>query len=133
MFTLRSSVCITTMTIGLALAGGAAAAGGATRTIGADHRQGTHQRADAIFRPPGTLYRNQARTAGNGRAILRLQEDGNFVLYKEGRPVWQAPHSWGRGVYAVFQEDGNLVVYGGGGAPVWASSTWHRGVYLAVQ
>lgn len=89
--------------------------------------------ADNIIRPRATLERNQAWTSGNGRAILRLQEDGNLVLYKDGRPVWQAPNSWGRGNTAVFQEDGNFVVYDQRGEPVWASDTYRRGSYLAVQ
>jgi len=88
---------------------------------------------DNIITPRATICKNQAWTSGNGRAILRLQEDGNFVLYKDGRPVWQAPDTWGRGNCAVFQEDGNFVVYDSAGQPIWAAGTWHKGAYLAVQ
>ncbi|MDN3354429.1 hypothetical protein [Actinomadura sp. DC4] len=133
MFKFRSSVCVATMTAGLALAGSAAA--GAAQAITADTTVQTraHQRADTIIRPTATLHRNQAWTSGNGRTILRLQQDGNLVLYKDGRAAWQAPNAWSRGVTAVFQQDGNFVVYNGGGGPVWASGTWHKGDYLAVQ
>jgi hypothetical protein len=133
MFKLRSSLCVVTMTAGLALAGGVAAATAQAVTTKSTDRFSAHLRADTIIRPPATLYRNQAWTSGNGRAILRLQQDGNLVLYKDGRPAWQAPNSWSRGVSAVFQEDGNFVVYADGGSPVWASGTWHKGAYLAVQ
>ncbi|GGZ30108.1 hypothetical protein GCM10010300_86130 [Streptomyces olivaceoviridis] len=93
----------------------------------------TRPSSDHIIRPRATICRNQAWTSGNGRAALRMQEDGNFVLYKDGRPVWQAPNTWSRGNCAVFQEDGNFVVYDSSGNPVWAADTWHKGAYLAVQ
>lgn len=89
--------------------------------------------SDHIIRPPAQICKNQAWTSGNGRAILRMQEDGNFVLYKDGRPVWQAPGTWSHGNCAVFQQDGNFVVYNSAGQPVWAAGTWHKGAYLAVQ
>ncbi|MBN3928841.1 hypothetical protein IQ279_04155 [Streptomyces verrucosisporus] len=89
--------------------------------------------ADAHFDKGTKICRNQALTSGNGRAVLRVQEDGNFVLYKDGRPVWQAPNAWPNGNCAVFQEDGNFVLYNAGGSPLWHSSTWNRGETLAVQ
>ncbi|MDI5961174.1 hypothetical protein [Streptantibioticus silvisoli] len=89
--------------------------------------------SDTIIRPRATICKNQAWTSGNGRAILRMQSDGNFVLYKDNRPVWQAPNSWSRGNCAVFQEDGNFVVYDSAGGAVWAAGTYHEGAYLAVQ
>ncbi|KRV48313.1 hypothetical protein AQ490_25190 [Wenjunlia vitaminophila] len=89
--------------------------------------------ADTHVYPRATLHRNQAWTSGNGRAILRVQSDGNFVLYKEGRPVWQAPGAYPNGDHAVMQEDGNFVLYDRQGRPLWASGTWRKGAYLAIQ
>ncbi|MEY9997896.1 hypothetical protein ABIE67_010015 [Streptomyces sp. V4I8] len=60
-----------------------------------------------------------------------MQTDGNFVLYKDGRAVWQTATA-GRGLCAIFQTDGNLVVYSHDG-PLWASNTAGRGYYLAIQ
>ncbi|MFD7898865.1 hypothetical protein [Streptomyces sp. NPDC059743] len=46
-------------------------------------------RSDSRFYAPATLGKNQAWTSGNGRAILRVQSDGNVVLYNNAnRPVW---------------------------------------------
>ncbi len=89
--------------------------------------------SDFIIWPRATLTKNHAWTSGNGRTVLRMQEDGNFVLYKDGRAAWQAKDVWPNGDTAVFQEDGNFVVYDRGGNPLWASGTWHKGAYLAIQ
>ncbi|GAA4934102.1 hypothetical protein ACFPM3_04985 [Streptomyces coeruleoprunus] len=130
-------LCVT-LSVTALLAAGAGAAVAAPAAPG-HHVRGGHilseagPAADARFTKGTTICRNQALTSGNGRAVLRVQEDGNFVLYKDGRPVWQAPGAWSRGNCAVFQEDGNFVLYDAGNDPVWHSSTWHRGETLAVQ
>ncbi|MGW0875314.1 hypothetical protein ACWD3Z_33225 [Streptomyces sp. NPDC002740] len=106
----------------------------------ADHAQAPRSaqtvqslRSDSHFYAPATLGRNQAWTSGNGRAILRVQSDGNVVLYKDNRPVWQAPNVYPNASTLVMQEDGNLVVYNSAGQPLWAAGTWQTGRYLAVQ
>ena len=89
---------------------------------------------DSFFLAGSALQRNQAWTSGNGRAVLRLQQDGNLVLYKDGRAAWQAVGAWPNGSSAVMQADGNFVVYAADGSPLWASGTWgYPGAYLAVQ
>ncbi|MEU2832752.1 hypothetical protein ABZ667_29515 [Streptomyces lavendulae] len=90
-------------------------------------------RSDSHFYGGSTLHKNQAWTSGNGRTVLRVQSDGNFVLYKDGRAAWQAPGVWPKASSAVFQEDGNFVVYDSNGNPVWAAGTWHKGHYLSIQ
>ncbi|MFE7568792.1 hypothetical protein ACFU76_17815 [Streptomyces sp. NPDC057539] len=90
-------------------------------------------RSDSHFYPTATLGKNQAWTSGNGRAILRVQSDGNVVLYKDNRAAWQAPNVYPNADRLVMQEDGNLVVYNKAGKALWAAGTWHKGRYLAVQ
>jgi hypothetical protein len=121
------------------LAGGTAAGATAATAAPTQHTQAADLEneatplADASF-PKGTkICKNQALTSGNGRTVLRVQEDGNFVLYKDGRPVWQAKDAWPKGNCAVFQEDGNFVLYDANGRPVWHSNTWHKGERLVVQ
>ncbi|HZG06219.1 MAG TPA: hypothetical protein VE546_22050 [Streptomyces sp.] len=111
----------------------AAPAGPAQQSKASDTRDGMRVLANADF-PRGTTFcRNTALTSGNGRTLLRLQEDGNLVVYRDGRPVWQAPGAWSRGNCAVFQEDGNFVLYDAGGTAVWHSNTWRQGQTLSVQ
>jgi hypothetical protein len=90
-------------------------------------------RSDSRFSAPATLGKNQAWTSGNGRAILRVQSDGNVVLYKDNRPAWQAPNVYPNADRLVMQEDGNLVIYNKAGKALWAAGTWQKGHYLAVQ
>ena len=91
--------------------------------------------ADSIWLAGSVLAPlNVAWTSGNGRAILRLQEDRNLVLYKDNQAAYQAPNAWSRGNTAIMQDDGNFVLYDENGEPVWASNTGgNPGAYLAVQ
>ncbi|MFJ4771340.1 hypothetical protein ACIP88_19890 [Streptomyces uncialis] len=135
----RQAVCAMVAVLAFAGAGSAQAvtslAPTATTTAAQAAAPGAAARptSDNIIRPRATICKNQAWTSGNGRAVLRLQQDGNFVLYKDGRAAWQAPNTWSRGNCAVFQEDGNFVVYDSEGKAVWAAGTWNKGAYLAVQ
>ncbi|MFC9650473.1 MULTISPECIES: hypothetical protein [unclassified Streptomyces] len=110
----------------------AADAAGSDRTVrSAQPREAL--RVDSRFYAPATLGKNQAWTSGNGRAILRVQSDGNVVLYKDNRAAWQAPNVYPNADRLVMQEDGNLVVYNRAGRALWAAGTWQKGRYLAVQ
>ncbi|MFD7548833.1 hypothetical protein ACFV0R_18715 [Streptomyces sp. NPDC059578] len=135
----RSVMCAVAAVLALAGAGSAhavtalAPAGTVATVSAAERAVNARPTSDTIIRPRATICKNQAWTSGNGRAVLRLQEDGNFVLYKDGRAAWQAPNTWSRGNCAVFQEDGNFVVYDSAGRAVWAAGTWNKGAYLAVQ
>ncbi|MFM8315593.1 MAG: hypothetical protein ACKOA8_15025 [Deltaproteobacteria bacterium] len=63
----------------------------------------------------------------NCRAVM--QHDGNFVVYKGTRALWNT-HTWNNpGAYFVFQNDGNLVVYNASGRAKWNAYTYNRGAW----
>ncbi|WP_197084540.1 hypothetical protein [Saccharothrix sp. ST-888] len=126
------ALATTALAVGGVLAGSAHAAA-PSATTGHSARGAAGVRSDSHFYPPATLHKNHAWVSGNGRAVLRVQEDGNFVLYKDNHAAWQAPGAWPNADYAVMQEDGNFVLYNHAGQPIWAAGTWHKGAYLAVQ
>lgn len=54
---------------------------------------------------------------------LAYQGDGNFVLYRQGQPLW-ASNTAGRAAgFVAMQGDGNLVAYDAAGVPYWATMT----------
>ncbi|MFE5098131.1 hypothetical protein ACFRCI_49970 [Streptomyces sp. NPDC056638] len=127
------AVATALLAVGGTLAGTAQASTPTSAAVRHAQVSGARPTSDTLIHPRATLHKNHAWTSGNGRAILRVQQDGNFVLYKDNRPVWQAPGAYPNGDHAVMQEDGNFVLYDRGGHPLWASGTWRKGAYLAVQ
>ncbi len=55
-------------------------------------------------------------TSGHPGATLELQSDGNAVVYDRGRPLWWTGTSGAGAGSLVLQDDGNLVLYGARGA-----------------
>jgi hypothetical protein len=68
-------------------------------------------------------------TGTNGKGAkayrLKIQEDGNVVIYANKSPIWaSATNGKGTGPYNfIMQEDGNLVLYDKNNSPTWASGT----------
>ncbi|MGX4733670.1 hypothetical protein [Kitasatospora griseola] len=69
-------------------------------------------------------------TDGNSGATLKVQDDGNVVVYRtDGSAAWASNTNGNSYAYLKLQDDGNLVVYkadggeGVGGA-LWASNTF---------
>ena len=63
----------------------------------------------------------------NGKYDLRMQVDGNLVVYCTGnRPIWHSA-THGRSVSGglMFQSDSNLVIYDP--APIWHSGSYDSG------
>jgi len=59
----------------------------------------------------------------NNRYVLRMQDDGNLVLYSWDRAVWSS-NTFVRGSILRMQDDGNLVVIAPGNRAVWASNSY---------
>jgi hypothetical protein len=64
-----------------------------------------------------------SNTSSGKSVFLRMQGDGNLVLYGPNSfPLWNSS-SFGTGAYCIIQNDGNVVVYSGGNVPLWATNT----------
>jgi nucleoid-associated protein YgaU len=63
-------------------------------------------------------------TSTNGQDVVRaeLQKDGNFVLYTPDKPVWHTETKGKKDVRLVLQDDRNLVLYAAHGV-AWSSKT----------
>ena len=74
----------------------------------------------AVRRDGVVIWRNNL--LDRNAAMLRMQSDGNLVLYTaRGTPLWSSGTN-GRGpADLVVQGDGNLVIYARGGRPIWNS------------
>ncbi|MFD8479350.1 hypothetical protein [Kitasatospora sp. NPDC059673] len=72
-------------------------------------------------------------TWGHDGAMLRMQEDGNLVLYKPAAhltdAIWATGTSWSPGAYALLQDDGNFVIYKRGGSPSTGGAIWSTGTF----
>ncbi|XP_066927958.1 uncharacterized protein [Clytia hemisphaerica] len=84
-------------------------------------------KGDTCFRgASGTVLREgQSLVSRNSKYRLRMQRDGNLVIYCHGSRVVWTTHTHGihlkKGLYV--QGDGNLILYTYHGKPVWRSGT----------
>jgi hypothetical protein len=86
--------------------------------------------------PEGSLLQpGQSVRSPTMQHELRMQGDGNLVLYAQGRASWASWTQGNAGAFAAMQGDGNLVVYAGMPArALWASNTQgNSGAALDVQ
>jgi hypothetical protein len=63
------------------------------------------------------------RTDGTAVGEVIMQEDGNLVLYSNGTPLFDSATHGNPGASVIMQDDCNLVVYGPGGVALWSSQT----------
>ncbi len=80
-----------------------------------------------------SLDRGNSLTSPNGRFALRMQPDGNLVLYDGDKPTWATNTQRDGGERLDMQSDGNMVVYAGKKA-LWSSKTLgNKGASLKLQ
>jgi hypothetical protein len=58
------------------------------------------------------------------QSVLRLESNGNLVLYSGFQPIWSTLTSGFSPQYLIMQTDGNLVLYDTNNIPLWNSSTY---------
>jgi hypothetical protein len=77
-----------------------------------------------LYAPSGPIWTTS--TVGRGANHLRMQGDGNLVMYNAAnRPVWISNTAGHYNAFLVVQNDGNVVIYDGG-RPIWATGTAGR-------
>jgi hypothetical protein len=111
-----------------------------TTTKSTTTKSGTKSTTTTTSSYPSDILVTATRVLKAGQSInakkarLRMQSDGNFVLYDENNKARWATMTFGSNYHAVFQADGNLVVYTSSNQPVWASQTaGHNGAILRLQ
>ena len=131
---MRRAMCIAAAVLALAGAGAGSAQAEISRgpAVAAPSAQAPDPGRATLL--PGTQLctASGGRTSTNLRTVLIMQTDGNLVVWKDGRAVWQTGTA-NRGFCAIFQSDGNLAVIDHANRPIWASNTANRGQYLAIQ
>jgi hypothetical protein len=84
---------------------------------------------------PGQLLTpGEALTSPNGRYKVKMESDGNLVMYDVDKPVWGSNTAGSGATQAEMRDDGNLVILHDGHKPAWTSRTrGHEGAMLALQ
>ena len=79
-----------------------------------------------------TLKLGEQLISKNGKYDLRMQTDGNLVVYCNGNALWHS-ETYGRSVTGGlrFQGDSNLVIYDPN--PIWHSSTYDSGATTLIM
>lgn len=81
---------------------------------------------------PSVMRAGMEFTSPNGRFTVRMQYDGNLVLYDNGVRYWDAASALSSGFFADntelrFQNDTNIVLYDENEDVVWAKSAFATG------
>ncbi|OJW76691.1 MAG: hypothetical protein BGO59_20845 [Spirosoma sp. 48-14] len=79
------------------------------------------------------IAKGASAVATNKKYWLTMQDDGNLVLYKQGKAIWATGTNGKPVKECIFQDDGNFVLYDVNDNPVWASNTERRGNHMVLQ
>ncbi|GIG56352.1 putative mannose-specific lectin precursor [Longispora fulva] len=92
------------------------------RTLPRDRYIGERDQMDTL-KSGDSLGVEQKLTSNNGKHALRLQGDGNLVLYTDADVAWSSGTEGKNAVRAELQGDGNFVLYTSDNTAVWATGT----------
>ncbi len=87
---------------------------------------------ESVLRAGEVLASGEQVTSPDGRYLLRMQGDGNVVLYGPSGAAWASRTSI-PGTRLVMQGDGNLVAYTPADVAVWSSRSSGAGARLVLQ
>jgi GH25 family lysozyme M1 (1,4-beta-N-acetylmuramidase) len=76
-----------------------------------------------IIQPGQGLVAGHTQSSCDGRFSLSMQEDGNLVLYEEGKALWATGTNQERGYEVIMQDDGNFVLHDIHDSVIWATHT----------
>lgn len=80
-----------------------------------------------------TLAPNHFIISPDGESVLRMQSDGNLVLYSDFAPTWSSGTFGKTPTQLIMQTDGNLVIYFSDGSN-WSTDTFgNSGATLTLQ
>lgn len=81
----------------------------------------------STIKPGTTLNGGDGLQSDDATYVLKMQGDGNLVLYRsDGSWVWHSHTENNPGSRLVFQGDGNLVIYSAAGTALWHTSTYGK-------
>lgn len=83
------------------------------------------------------LIRNKKYYGGFSNAgsecVLIMHNDGNLILFRNGKVKWTSKTSGNIGARCFMQKDGNLVIYNSSWSPIWSSKTWAPSKNLSLR
>ncbi|MEV0383758.1 hypothetical protein [Nonomuraea sp. NPDC050643] len=120
-----SAGALTLAALAVAAPGTALAQGGATERL-AVAADGTRSAQAGRLAPGAVLNPGQWVASADGRTMLVQQKDGNLVMQRNGKPIWDTRTGQNPGAWLGVQDDGNVVVVGKGDTPLWSTRTATR-------